>query len=124
MATANIQLPDGTNVSIEGTPEEISKVLNLYGPKAPATDVVVRTPMGQRPITNSRTTNGAMRYLRELIAENFFSERRSLSDVQQRLETLGHIFPISHLSTPLRRLVVGRQLRRLKDGRNWVYVRG
>jgi hypothetical protein len=123
MATANIQLPDGTKVSIEGTPEEISRVLSLYGPKVAAADVA-RNPPDERPLTNSRATNGAVPYLRELITEGFFSERRSLADVQRSLEELGHIFPISHLSTPLRRLVVGRQLRRLKDGRNWVYVRG
>lgn len=120
MATANIQLPDGTKVTIEGTPEEISKVLNLYGPKAPVSDLAT----GERISKKSRVSNGATQYLRELNDEGFFSERRSLSEVQKRLEDLGHIFPLNQLSTPLRRLVVGRQLRRLKDGRNWVYVRG
>lgn len=119
MATANIHLPNGTKVTIEGTPEEISKVLELYGPKAPVGELAVI----ERAPKKSRASNGATQYLRELIREGFFAERRSLSDVQRSLENLGHIFPPDQLSTPLRRLVVGRQLRRLKDGRNWVYVR-
>ena len=123
MAIANIQLPDGTRVTIEGSPEEIAKVLNLYGAKAPVTDLVSNHSV-ERIRAKGRATSGAMPYLRELIAENFFSERRSLADVQESLEALGHIFPATHLSTPLRRLAVGRQLRRLKDGKNWVYVRG
>ncbi len=118
MATANIQLPDGTKVTIDGTPEEISKVLELYRPKALVSDLT----MIERVQKKSRASNGATPYLRELIDEDFFAERRLLADVQQRLEDLGHIFPLNQLSTPLRRLVVSRQLRRLKDGRNWVYV--
>jgi|SRR5256885_1763141 len=123
MATANIQLADGTKVSIEGTPEEISKVLSLYGPKGSATDGV-KVPTRERAPKKSSALQGATTYLRELMDESFFSERRSLSDVQKKLADLGHIFPQNALSTPLRRLVVARQLRRLKDGGNWVYVRG
>lgn len=119
MATANIQLPDGTRVSIEGAPEEIARVLSLYGPRGSPADA----PVPERAASN-RVTNGAVRHLRELIAENFFTERRSLADVQRRLESLGHIFPVTHLSTPLRRLVIGKELRRLRAGRNWVYVSG
>jgi hypothetical protein len=122
MATANIQLPDGTKVSIEGSPEEVARLLALYGSKEPAGD----QPRNKRPKRASSITragSGAAPHLHNLIVENYFSERRSLADVQHRLEELGHIFPLSHLSTPLRRLVVGRELRRLREGKNWVYVR-
>lgn len=30
MATANIELSDGTKVLLDGSPEEIARVLNLY----------------------------------------------------------------------------------------------
>jgi hypothetical protein len=122
MASAKIQLPDGTEVTIEGTPEEIGRVLALYGPR----DLADESPTKKKPRRSSvtaRSGSGAVSHLRDLIAENYFSERRSLANVQRRLEELGHIFPLNQLSTPLRRLVVGKQLRRLREGKNWVYVR-
>jgi hypothetical protein len=123
MPTANIQLPDGTKVTVEGSPEEIAKVLSLYGPKGPAIGAE-EAPMRERAAKKSPALQGATPYLRELMDESFFSEPRSLSAVQKKLADLGHIFPQNAVSTPLRRLVVARQLRRLKDGGNWVYVRG
>lgn len=130
MPTANIDLPDGTRVRIEGSPEEIARVLTLYGQSrsstaaiedGPITAVAVSRPVGRAQ--GSRTNGGgAMQRLRALIEEQFFTERRSISDVQHRLEVLGHIYPLTHLSTPLRRMVVNKELRRLRSGRNWVYV--
>jgi hypothetical protein len=69
-----------------------------------------------------RTRGGAMVHIRDLIESGFFSERRSISDVQGRLEELGRIYPQTHLSTPLRRLILSKELRRLRDGSNWAYV--
>lgn len=34
MAKSDITLPDGTNITIEGSPEEIAKVISLYGGSA------------------------------------------------------------------------------------------
>jgi hypothetical protein len=122
MATANIQLPDGTKVSIEGSPEEVARLLALYASKEPM-HAEPRANRSKRASSSTRVSGGATPHLRNLLAEDYFSERRSLADVQRRLEELGHIFPLDQLSTPLRRLVVGRQLRRLREGKNWAYVR-
>jgi len=130
MATANIDLVDGTRIVIEGTSDEIARVLTLYrqaGESAMPADASRKgSDRPQRPAssksTATRSREGAMQYMRELIGDRFFSERRSIADVQRRLEELGHIYPQTHLSTPLRRLVQSRELRRLKEGGNWVYV--
>ena len=63
-----------------------------------------------------------MQQLRLLISEQFFDVRQSLSNVQSKLEELGHIYPQNQISTPLRRLVMSRELRRLREGKNWIYV--
>ena len=130
MATANIDLADGTRIVIEGTPDEIARVLALYRQtsdrvlptEAPRTSSNGKRPAGSTKSVVTRSREGTMQYMRDLIDDRFFSERRSIADVQHKLEELGHIYPQTHLSTPLRRLVQSRELRRLKEGRNWLYV--
>ena len=126
MATANIELSDGTKVLVDGSPEEIARILNLYGgPDSPGTALV---PIGQRltPMQSgerrSHKATGPMQHLRDLIAENFFAECRHLSEVRRELETRGLIYPLTHLSNPIRRLVVSKELRRLREGRLWAYT--
>jgi hypothetical protein len=132
MATANIELPNGTKVQIEGSPEEIARVLELY--RQPPGDNTRpskrgKTKQGQgkqspdtRPESGPRGRTGIMQQLRLLIREQFFDSRQSLTSVQFKLEELGHIYPQNQISTPLRRLVMSRELRRLREGKNWIYV--
>lgn len=133
MATANIDLRDGTRIVIDGTPEEIARVLELYGNRSTAiVDSVPRQLVvakgsasgskAARRDSAPRARTGVMQHIRELIHEGFFSERRSISQVQSKLEEIGRIYPLTHLSTPLRRLVMGKELRRLREGGNWIYV--
>ena len=131
MATANIELPDGTKVVIDGSPDEIARILDLYR-QTPSSDAGSSASVGKprkqeamvrlRQDRASRVRSGAMQHIRSLISEGFFDGRKSISNVQTKLEELGHIYPLTHLSTPLRRLVVGRELRRIRDGKNWTYV--
>lgn len=134
MATADINLPDGTKIRIEGSPEEIAKVIALYVSSGmehakPVTNDGRRRIGVSAPLTGdirrkstARVSGGVMQYIRELIGEGYFAERRSISDVQTKLEELGRIYPQTHLSTPLRRLVRNRELRRLKEGSSWIYA--
>lgn len=125
MATANLNLPDGSKVKIEGSPEEISRILDLYSGGTGETNAVVRKTRKRKPAKTSsktRSTVGVSRYVRELKQEDFFTTKRSLSDIQVKLEENGHIYPLTHLSTPLRRLVRAKELRRMKDKGVWVYV--
>jgi hypothetical protein len=129
MATANLDLPDGTKVRIDGTPEEINKILSFYGsmttPRVNAgagSNTKIGRGQGNSTRKVVRMSGGAMQHIRELISDQFFIEKRSISDLQTKLEEMGHIYPLTHLSTPLRRLVQNRELRRIKEGKNWVYV--
>lgn len=54
MATAKLTLPDGTNVLIEGTPEEIERLLSYYSggsasPPKPTSRVSRATPSSKKP---------------------------------------------------------------------------
>lgn len=127
MATANIDLSDGTKVMVDGSPEEIARILNLYGGPISSTSTAlmpISRQLTSAPGFERRTqkATGPMQHLRDLISDDFFSECRHLSEVRQELETRGHIYPLTHLSNPIRRLVVSRELRRLRDGRLWAYT--
>jgi hypothetical protein len=132
MPTANIELPNGTKVQIDGSPDEIARVLALYqqprGTPQPSSHEPAPQPQrsksrkARRPGAGPRNRNGAIQHIRLLIAEQFFDERQTLAKVQVKLEEHGHIYSQNQISTPLRRLVVRRELRRLREGKNWTYV--
>ena len=133
MPKADLVLPNGTKVTIEGTTDEVANLtLRLTG-----SDRAVGQPSRTRAVKNGgrgRTTPSALTaiakskprgpadYIRELIADDYFKSKRGLSDVQKKLEEGAHIYPITHLSPVLFRLVIVKELRRIKEGGTWKYV--
>jgi hypothetical protein len=131
MPKANVVLPDGTKVAIEGTAEEVAAVLHRISSGAPnaGSGVASGSPKRRRRATTGRGSSppkkksrGPADYIRELITEDFFKTKRGISDVQKKLEEGAHIFPVTHLSPVLLRLVRGKELRRIKEGGMWKYV--
>jgi hypothetical protein len=123
MPKANLVLPDGTTVTIEGTADEVANLIGrLSGGTLPTSGIGSRTAR-KRPIARARTRAvGPADHIRELIASNFFNSKRGLGDVQKKLEEGAHIYPITHLSPVLFRLVKAKELRRIKEGGAWKYV--
>jgi len=117
MAKANIDLPDGTKIVIEGSVDEVAKVVSLVQGRTdhPPTQK-------PRPAAARKTKVGIKDYIRELKAEGFFTEKRSLGDVKTALETRGHIYAVTSLSGKMLELVRSKELGRIKEGRKWMYV--
>jgi hypothetical protein len=123
MAKATLTLPDGTHVSIDGTPEEIARVMGLYGGHSQSKKEIAIVTKSQKTVKQDLPgRKGPRYYILELKQEGFFKQKKTLPEVQKRLEANGHIYAQNSLSTPLLRLVRDRQLRRLKEGDVWVYV--
>ena len=123
MTKANIELPNGTKIIVDGTPEEVAKAVQLMqgGLKA------YSSPKRQRRSAKSKRKSasnkqGPAERIRNLMQEGFFKEPKSIQDVRHALAEKGHIYPITSLSTPLVRLVRSREIRRLKDNKRWTYV--
>jgi hypothetical protein len=116
VAKANVVKPDGTTIVVEGSAEEVAAVLAKLSSPA-------RT---SSPTRSSQSTNSRLglvaQLVNDLVGEGYFKSKRSLADVQRRLEELGHIFPNTTISPCLTRMVKKRALRRLKDSKVWVYV--
>ncbi len=129
MPKANVVLEDGTKVTIEGTAEEVAAVLQRISGRSqpPRGGPSVATERRRRKATTKgvsekKKNKGPADYIRELIADDFFKTKRGLGDVQKKLEEGAHIYPVTHLSPALFRLVRARELRRIKEGGTWKYV--
>jgi ribosome-binding protein aMBF1 (putative translation factor) len=127
---ALLTLPDGTKVTVEGSTEEIARVLASFGTRSnEATPNPPRrtSKKGKRQARASdpsavRRNKGPRDYIRELVGENYFESKRGLGDVQKKLEERAHIYPITTLSPTMFRLVRSKELRRIKEGGSWKYV--
>jgi hypothetical protein len=122
MPITNLVLPDGTKITIEGSAQEVASIINKISqstkPKAET-----------KHIADSRTTRktktipkGPTGHILSLNNEGYFKARRTLSDIQKKLEEKGYIYARTSLSPVLVRLTRKREIRRIKTSKGWVYV--
>jgi hypothetical protein len=117
MAKAHIETPDGVVVKLEGTPGEISTVLkdiNVKGKDAPAKKAKASGKRAGRATFPSLAED-----LRE---DGFFKKPKSLGEIKSKLADLGHNYPLTGLSGPMRTEVKNRRLRRFKEKGKYVYA--
>jgi hypothetical protein len=119
MAKAQINFPDGTTVKLEGTPDEISAVVDR-GRKTQGTG----RPAAARVKVKARSQPLQLVDLSaNLIDGGFFKKKpKDLAAVKTALEEMGHHYPVTTLSGAMLRQVRKRDLRRLKQGKHWVYT--
>jgi hypothetical protein len=112
MAKAQITLPDGTTIHIDGTPAEISEVVDR---RQKATGRSKSKGKPERPQLVDLIAN--------LIDGGFFKKPQDLASVKAALEEMGHHYPLTSLSPTMLRQVRKRNLRRLKKDKRWMYTR-
>lgn len=119
MARAHLICPDGTKVAIAGTPEEVARLVErLSGSVGTSRKSSVKDRARKKILKSS----GPVGYVRTLKEEGFFKSKRTLSDIQKKLEEKGHIYALTSLSPALLRVVRSRDLGRIKEGGIWKYV--
>ena len=114
MAKAQINFPDGTTVKLEGTPEEISAVVDRAR-KAQQTRRPARAGKG-------KAKPQLVDHIANLIDGGFFKKPKDLAAVKGALEEMGDHYPVTTLSPALLRQVRSRNLRRLKENKRWMYT--
>jgi hypothetical protein len=120
MAKAHIETPDGVSVKLEGTPGEIATVLKEIRAKAKDAPAHKAEASG-KPIRRSGKVT--VRSLAEdLRNEGFFKKPKTLGEIRSKLADLGHNYPITGLSGPMRREVKSKRLRRFKEKDKYVYA--
>jgi hypothetical protein len=117
MAKAQVSFPDGTTVKLEGTPDEISAVIDrgrgTQGTKRRSARVKVKAPSQRTQLVD---------LIANLIDGGFFKKPKDLAAVKGALEEMGHHYPVTTLSGAMLRQVRRRNLRRLKQNKRWVYT--
>jgi hypothetical protein len=128
MAKANLLLPDGTKVILDGKPDEIATLLAKIGSISPPLQTgkpessKVQQSGDKRSKSKKTVTKGPLGFISELAEEGFFKTRQTLPDIQKKLEERGHIYAQTSLSPAMVRLTRKRAVRRLKEKKGWVYV--
>lgn len=116
MAKAQVVLQSGTKVLIEGTENEVAKLLFLIdAPTTPTKPGKVQPKRGKAKLSIGDLIGN-------LVDEGFFKKPVELNSVKEALEQRGHYFTRSAIPTQLLRLVKRRQLRRIKQDNQWRYV--
>lgn len=117
MAKAYIETPGGVRVRLEGSSAEIAAVLKEVS-GTEKSESTRRQPKTRAK--GGRVTVPAL--LAELRAEGFFKKAKGLADIRKRLAEMGHSYPSTALSGPLREEVRKRKLRRFKEDGKYVYA--
>ena len=129
MAKATLTLPNGTHVAVDGSPEEIAKLMSLYSSEGETGHQKsnLRSPSQDESTAktkkkSSSAKKGPRGYISDLTEIGFFKQKRNIAEIQKKLEEQGHIYAQTSLSPTLLRLVRDHELRRIKDKDGWVYV--
>lgn len=118
MAKAEIDRPDGTKITIEGTPEEVARTVHLIegSPSEP------RLAKGKSQATKKKRKPSIKDLVLELRDDGFFAEGKSLSEVKEALQLRkGYRRKTTSISKPLTQLVRGGKLRRTGVPRKYTY---
>ena len=128
MAKANIIRPDGTKVNIEGSAEEVAVLLG----KLSIQDTEGSSGGGKKKrkkrgrSTGGKTAKkqeGPTSLILELAEKGYFKSRRTMKEIQKKMEELGHVYAQTSISAPLLNLTKKRKIRRLKEKKGWIYVK-
>jgi hypothetical protein len=110
---------DGTKVVVEGMPDEVANVLRILNGDTSFGTMVPHKKMHERP--RKRPASPAS-LVSDLADAGFFKKPKELGIVKTALEEQGHFYPVTTLSPTLLRFVRQKRLRRIKEGKRWLYV--
>ncbi len=121
MAKATIKSSTGAIITVEGSEEEVSKILSAYEKASVvgrAKQAIARHKAVKR---DDKKREGAGDLVIKLREEGFFNKPKGLGEVSEALEAEGFLYPTTSLSGVVLGLVKKRELRRKKVDGRWVY---
>lgn len=124
MPKATIKSSTGAVIIIEGSQEEISKIINDFERTAAVTQSKTEISKDQVRKRQDKKRAAASDLVIELKDEGFFNKPKSLLEISQALEEKGRMTPVTSLSGVMITLVQKRILARKKiDGGKWGYAK-
>ncbi len=118
MVKAEIKKKDGTRIVIDGSEEEVKRLLDLIHEDRP---VKTQKAKENKETKKEKMSIGDM--ILEIKEEGFFDSPKSLVEIKNALSEKGGIYEVTTLSTSVIRLVRRRILGRVKRDSKWMYVK-
>lgn len=121
MPKAMIKTQSGALITVEGTEDEVSKIVSAFERSAVigrAKEAVSKSKVAKR---EQKKRMAASDLVVELKEEGYFNKARTLADVAKTLEEKGYIYPVTTLSGVMLGLVQKRLLGRKKVEGRWIY---
>jgi hypothetical protein len=119
MVKADITTKEGMKMNIEGSEEEVKRIIEFVNGKKDSKSTSQNKSKGNiGKVSISSLVD-------ELKAEDFFktSEGKSLVDIKNALDAKGHIYPLGSLSGKVQKKVKSKELGRFKNKEgDWRYV--
>jgi hypothetical protein len=133
MAKAHITTKEGTTINLEGTPDEVAALVAKFGlisksaSPAEAAESQREISSANPPRKAKARSKGAAKgtitsLIADMISDGVFKKPRLAGDIRKDLEQAAHFFDRMTVNTALRRAVKKKELRRIKQGKNWAYV--
>lgn len=121
MAKATIKSSTGAVITVEGSEEEVSRILSAYeksGVVGQPKEDAARTKVVKRDEVKRA---GAGELIVDMREAGFFDSPKGLGEISSALEEKGFLYPITSLSGVVLGLVKKRLLSRRKLEGRWVY---
>jgi hypothetical protein len=121
MPKATIKTTTGATITIEGTQEEVSKIISNYENSSVvgnAKKSVARIKSGKRAEKKRESAGELIVALKE---DGFFEKPKTLGEIGSALEERGYLYPVTSLSGVVLGLLKRQELRRKKMEGKWKY---
>jgi len=116
MVKAIIKAKNGLKIEVEGTTDEISKVVSDIKKKIEKTEEI-------KQIQRAKTKEGATDFILNLKNGGFFNKEKTLLEIKEKLAESGLIYETTSLSAIVLGLVRRRELGRVNTEKGWGYVK-
>src|SRR5208337_914074 len=126
MAKAEIETSTGTKIFIEGSVDEIAAIISLYNKNQTNSNtrpLVVEKDQEKSSNNRPKQPTTLVEYILELRNTGFFDTPKQTVLVKEKLDQEGHFYPMQSVSTCLINRNEKKELRRVKEGTKWAYVK-
>lgn len=121
MPKAIIKSKTGTTITIEGTKEELARILSDFERTSIVREIKTRASKEAVKKKDENKRRAASDLIVELREDGFFAKPKTLGEIAEALERSGYIYPTTTLSGVVIGLVQKKLLGRKRVNGKWVY---
>ena len=121
MAKATIKSTTGALITIEGSDNEVSKILSAFERTTVVGHAKQEIAKKQAIKKEEKKRLAASDLVIDLKEDGFFEKPKGLGDISKALEEKGYLYPVTTLSGVVLGLIQKKLLRRKKVEGRWVY---